>query len=794
MFQNVNTIQIKGGCYDEGATLENILSQRLNIVYGRNGSGKSSLAKAIYDYAHNEAEPKFEMSFSPEVTEDAKARMFVYSEDFVLQNVKLATDGLEQIVMIGEQVDLSNKEDELKENLVNVEEKLTAENKTRTETTELQNEAAAEIEKVLKDKYAEREKHFKQMGRKPTVSVDDVTKEILENREQFATFDISQLIKDIDEGAEVMRGTKGVNKVVWNVPNCNMPDTLQACSNLLEKKVHQVELDERDQYLMSILSDITLSHYVDDAKKDIIKANAEICPLCQQPLTQAKREDLEAQIKRVLNKDAENYKAELNNAIELLNNLEIVPTAPPFTVDTYKADIAALQDAADKINAALNEVRTKLQVKTNDLFNSAEPLALTEINKLYAGYAKACEKLQDDVAEFNKSIDNRNNLEIELKHKNMVLAYLENRDLFDGYEKDIQAINQAEKKIKEFESRQKSIKRQIKDIESQRSQTKIAIDFINRCLSSVFFDRDRLELEQAQDGGKFILKSNGKAVAPDSVSTGERNIIGLAYFFARLYENTSESERYHQPYLVVIDDPITSYDQDNRLGVISLLKDKLTKLLVECDDSKVLIMSHDLRTVYLLSALYNEVANKIAYKQHIERTDKDCYVYELHNRRQIKHSIYGQNEYSQMLCLLYQFACDEEPNKIEYVGIGNIIRRILETFSMMMLNNSDYVRLVDKVKLYIPGYKENDIREVYSKYLTRIILNAESHSSTQIDQNSYEGTFTRESLQSLARYTLTFIKTANEQHLKSCHLADGWDKTVNYWNERLVLLEIPKRK
>ena len=145
-----------------------------------------------------------------------------------------------------------------------------------------------------------------------------------------------------------------------------------------------------------------------------------------------------------------------------------------------------------------------------------------------------------------------------------------------------------------------------------------------------------------------------------------------------------------------------------------------------------------------------------------------------------------------MLCLLYQFACDEEPNKIEYVGIGNIIRRILETFSMMMLNNSDYVRMVDKVKFYVPGYnyKGNAIREIYKNYLTRIILNAESHSSTQIDQNSYEGTFSRKSLQALARYTLTFIYTVNEQHLRSCHLGDGWNEQLLEWNMKLVLDEI----
>lgn len=120
MFKDVKNIHIKGGCYNDGVDLDGILSQWLNIVYGRNGSGKSSLATAIYDFAHGTANPRFDISFEPELSADARSRIFVYGEDFVINNVKLADDGLEQIVMIGEQVGLSDREDGLKEEKRNV--------------------------------------------------------------------------------------------------------------------------------------------------------------------------------------------------------------------------------------------------------------------------------------------------------------------------------------------------------------------------------------------------------------------------------------------------------------------------------------------------------------------------------------------------------------------------------------------------------------------------------------------------------------------------------------------------
>ena len=45
----------------------------------------------------------------------------------------------------------------------------------------------------------------------------------------------------------------------------------------------------------------------------------------------------------------------------------------------------------------------------------------------------------------------------------------------------------------------------------------------------MFFSRDRLEIKVEDD--KYVLYAHGKAVKPNNVSVGERNIIALCYFF-----------------------------------------------------------------------------------------------------------------------------------------------------------------------------------------------------------------------------------------------------------------------
>lgn len=783
MFKDVKNIHIKGGCYNDGVDLDGILSQWLNIVYGRNGSGKSSLATAIYDFAHGTANPRFDISFEPELSADARSRIFVYGEDFVINNVKLADDGLEQIVMIGEQVGLSDREDGLKEEKKTISKQLSDKNASLEDYKTKKNTAEKNLLAALKGDYATREKEFRRLNRNPNITLETIGT-IYQKKPSGTTYAISTLLQEISNGTKVVLGATDAQKITWSVPVLTMPDTIEKANTLLTKKVQQVELDERDRYLMSILSNPSLSHYVDDARRDLIDANAKICPLCQQPLDSHSIHDLEEQIKRVLNKDVESYKNELRNVTDSITDLSC--TIPSFTVDTYNADISPYKDKVANVNQALDSLRNRLRAKSTNLFNSEQPFDLETVRQLYADVEDARKKLQADVDAFNKSIDDRKKLENDLKEKNQILAYLENQVLFDNYYDAAGKITQAKKEFEDLNHRLIEINSELSEIESQRNQTKIAVDFINKSLSYIFFDNTRLTLED--NGGKFKLKSRGKAVPPNSISTGERNIIGLAYFFALLFQNTSSSNRYDNPYLVVIDDPITSFDQDNRLGVMSFLKENLTDLIVKCDDCKVLVMSHDQRTIDLFVNINRNINNHLPYNKRTSQADS--YVYELHKRsmRDTSSNTSTDNEYSQMIRLLYRFAQDQEPDKIEYVGIGNTIRRVLETFSMMMFNSADYVRMVDSkyLRLNIPRNCDMEtVRNAYRRMLTRIVLNPESHSSTQIDQNSYESTFSRESMQKLARITLTFIMCVNDQHLFSS-LGNGYSYIVNKWFNELV--------
>ena len=86
------------------------------VVYGRNGSGKSSIARAIHRYIEvghwGEGELLYNHDDSSiELSTEELNRIFIFNEDFIEDNINVDTDSVESIVILGENVKLKLKID-----------------------------------------------------------------------------------------------------------------------------------------------------------------------------------------------------------------------------------------------------------------------------------------------------------------------------------------------------------------------------------------------------------------------------------------------------------------------------------------------------------------------------------------------------------------------------------------------------------------------------------------------------------------------------------------------------------
>ena len=118
-----NDIIIQGGPFTDPTMLSGILSKRMNIVYGRNGSGKSTIARAFREQQaslpQKPVERKFQLSFdqSGNLSQEVQGHLFVFNEDFILDSVRFPGGGLKSNIRIGASAQLDAPIQEAKDKI-----------------------------------------------------------------------------------------------------------------------------------------------------------------------------------------------------------------------------------------------------------------------------------------------------------------------------------------------------------------------------------------------------------------------------------------------------------------------------------------------------------------------------------------------------------------------------------------------------------------------------------------------------------------------------------------------------
>ena len=111
MFENFKKLKVKGGCFENETELELFKKDAISVVYGRNGSGKTTIAHCIGELVKPEEEKSEDYNVTSEaiIGDENKQSVFVFDEDFVRDYVRVEREGLNTIVMLGEQVELDEQ-------------------------------------------------------------------------------------------------------------------------------------------------------------------------------------------------------------------------------------------------------------------------------------------------------------------------------------------------------------------------------------------------------------------------------------------------------------------------------------------------------------------------------------------------------------------------------------------------------------------------------------------------------------------------------------------------------------
>ncbi|MCK9315570.1 MAG: AAA family ATPase [Verrucomicrobia bacterium] len=214
--------------------------------------------------------------------------------------------------------------------------------------------------------------------------------------------------------------------------------------------------------------------------------------------------------------------------------------------------------------------------------------------------------------------------------------------------------------------------------------------------------------------------------------------------------------------MLVIDDPVSSFDTENRIGILSFLKYKLSEFLEKNRNTKALVMTHDLMTFYDLHKIFREIV--AACKQRGAQPEAKINLFEIRERRLIDFSFDKRHEYTEILKNVYKYAKDQA-NNFELV-IGNMMRQALEAFSTFEYKKGIEGVSTDQQILNLLPKQEYVL--YYSNLMYRLVLHGGSHMEERVramkDLNFFNF-ISEEEKKRTAKDILCFIYLLNERHL-----------------------------
>ena len=198
---------------------------------------------------------------------------------------------------------------------------------------------------------------------------------------------------------------------------------------------------------------------------------------------------------------------------------------------------------------------------------------------------------------------------------------------------------------------------------------------------------------------------------------------------------------------------------------MTFLRWQVNEIYNGCNTSKMLIMSHDLMTIFDIHKIFQDINAK-----------SQSSVFELKNKVLGTPKAFNdlKSEYKKLMDDVFSLA---NGSSFDFIGIGNKMRRIEEAYSTFVCNRG-FVSLLhdDDFLQKVPSSK----RRFYHNFMSRLVLNSESHTEEKsYSLESFASLFSEEEIRKTAKYLLMLFYYVDEFHLKS-YLGDNFE-VVKAW-------------
>ncbi|BDQ34820.1 AAA family ATPase [Pseudodesulfovibrio portus] len=712
---------------------DNIIEfNKLNIIYGRNYSGKTTLSRILRSIKQKSVHEdylnaKFDIehstcgSFCQDDLEDIDVDVRVYNSDFVKDNLKWLQDkdgNIQPFAIVGSKnIEIEKKVKTLENEIGNEKSGLTKESEETHKRYLSQKTLADKTEKNLEGKLRDQAREIKNNSVRynvPTYNIASIKTDIRKVHGKKYTLTEEEQVKHQQTINETVRPNIEPRRVV--IPNYEK--LVESATNLLTKEISP------SKTIKELLEDPNLQEWVRKGSQ-LHRGKRNLCAFCGNEIPSGLWEKIDAHF----NKESETLRKELqteiehvDNEIDLFKSKVVVPDASIYS--QLRKQIYSQQDEANNFISEYKKNLNKLKKAINKRLNNI--FATTTYDNNYDN----ADKIVIAIENINKSIEQNNLLTSKIDEEKVqarqslrlhtVQTLLSTID-YDKEKQNILDQNKNRDSLKEERDTLINLierkRLEIRTLKSELSDETKGAEEVNNYLRH-FFGHDALTLSSEKDetGSRFVLK-RGEEKA-HNLSEGECSLVAFCYFIAKLQEAGFESKNS----IIWIDDPISSLDNNHVFFTFSLIENALAK---NQNYEQLFISTHNLEFLKYLKRLTWANKEKKANFFIIENDSKCARL-----RPMPSHLKKYITEFNYLFSVIYKCA-HPKPNGEDtfdyYYSFGNNLRKFLEAYLFYKYPNQ--TKVINKIDRFFDGDHQS------TKLVNRVI-NEYSHLEEIFDRST----------------------------------------------------------
>ena len=674
----------------------------INIFYGRNYSGKTSLSKIIRALETKTLSPKYENpNFSIELSDSSIISqnnlsafahpIHVYNSDFIRENLKFIHDenaNIESfsVTLGGENQQVLDRIQQLKNELGSNEEICKSAlyldihnkaNEVQNAKTNHQNKVR-DLDKKLSDKATRNSDSIKNQHerfgniRYDKRSLEADISEVLHNNYQQLNLTQIELFEN------TVRQRKLSAPPELSPYTLNFSSLITSTNDILKSVVGSSDKIDELKNNPSLNSWAQIGHPLHNDRTT--------CAFCNNEISDQRRKELANHFDEETDKLRDRISKGIKYLDKLLSNS---PLNISFDMTNYYQQYhpelsqlqTNLQNAFAKQKSSIELLKKSLEDKDKKLFSELSIEHPQDHSTEIKTILERISQIRTECIQKNDqlySLQNEAKNALRLDHIYLFLQSINYTQLTSDIDLAFEAIAPLEIELATLQTRKTTITTEIKSEEDKLKSEGEACRRIKNILNHDF-GHQALSLEPIEANTtngkeiKFEIQRNGTKA--HNLSEGEQSLISFCYFLAKIQDDLDQNKK---P-IIWIDDPISSLDSNHIFFIFSLIEEKI---VINQKFGQLFISTHNLEFLKYLKRLNGKKWGNIQFFI-VKRNFDSSAIFQM--------PIYMKNYFSEFNFLFHQlYLCASEENINDqnyniFYNFPNNARKFLELYSIFII-------------------------------------------------------------------------------------------------------------